>query len=161
MICNVLPISVIQQSDPVIHIHIPFFSLFTAILGLWKFPGLRVKSELQYLQHGIFNPLSEARDLTIIVMVLCWVPHPLSHNMNSSFLCYLLSWSIPRDWIYSRTSLLIHSKCNSLHQPSPNSQFILLTTTYPLVNHKPDLHVCESFIFYIHSNMTIIICYKF
>ena len=37
------------------------------------------------------------------------------------FLYYLLSWSIPRDWIQNiRTSLLIHSKSNSLHLPTPN-----------------------------------------
>ena len=56
------------------------------------------------------------------------------------FLYYLPSWSIPRDWIqfpvlYSRTSMLIHSKCNSLYLPTPNSLSIplaplsLLTTT--------------------------------
>ena len=44
---------------------------------------------------------------------------------------FLPSLSIPKDWIqilvlYSRTSLLIHSKCNSWHLLSPNSQSILL-----------------------------------
>ena len=42
------------------------------------------------------------------------------------FSYYLPSWSIPRDWIefpvlYSRTSLLIHSKWNSLHLLTPNN----------------------------------------
>ena len=50
---------------------------------------------------------------------------------------YLPSWSIPRDWIwfpvlYSRTSLLIHSKYNSLHLPTTNSQFIPLLPLSPL-----------------------------
>ena len=47
------------------------------------------------------------------------------------FLYYLLSCSVPRDWmkfpvLYSRTSLLIHSKCNSLHLLTPSSQSIPL-----------------------------------
>ena len=45
------------------------------------------------------------------------------------FLYYLPSWSIPRDCLQflllcSRTSLLINSKCNSLHLLTPNSQSI-------------------------------------
>ena len=34
-------------------------------------------------QHQIFNPLSEARDQTCILMDTSWVPNPLSHNGNS------------------------------------------------------------------------------
>ena len=40
--------------------------------------------------------------------------------------------------LHSRASLLLHSKCNSLHLPTPSSQSI------PLGNHKSVLHVCES-----------------
>ena len=41
---------------------------------------------------------------------------PFIHICTFPFLCKFPSWSIPRDWIlfpvlYSRTSLLIHSKC--------------------------------------------------
>ena len=66
------------------------------------------------------------------------------------FSCYPLSCSIPRDWIqfpvlYSRTSLLIHSKTNSLHLPTPNSQSLPLPTLSHthIGNHKCALHVCE------------------
>ena len=51
---------------------------------------------------------------------------PVIHIYTFPFLYYLPSWSNPRDWIqfpvlYSRTSLLIHSKCKSLHLPTPNA----------------------------------------
>ena len=68
--------------------------------------GLEVKLELQLqayttaiatpdpshicdLQHSlqqcwILSPLSEARDLTIIITTLCWVLKLLSHNAHSS-----------------------------------------------------------------------------
>ena len=50
--------------------------------------------------------------------------------------------------LYGRTLLFIHSKCNSLHLPTPNSQFIPLPPPLPplplpLGNHKSDLYVCE------------------
>ena len=53
------------------------------------------------------------------------------------FLYYLPSWSTPRYWIYfpmlyNRTSLIIHSKCNSLHLPTPNSHSIPLPSCSPL-----------------------------
>ena len=81
MIYNVVPISAVQQSDPVTHIYIYTFL----------------------------------------------------------FLCYLHlpSWTTPRDWLefpvlYSRTSLLIHSKHNSLHLQTSNSPSILLPLPSPL-----------------------------
>ena len=46
--------------------------------------------------------------------------------------------------LYIRTLLLIHSKCNSLHLPNPNSQSISLLPSLPLGNHKSDFYVCES-----------------
>ena len=54
------------------------------------------------------------------------------------FFSYCLpSLPIPRDWtqfpvLYSRTSLPIHSKCNSLHLPTPNSPSIPLPLHSPL-----------------------------
>ena len=56
---------------------------------------------------------------------------PVIHIDTFPFLYYLPSWSNPRVWIwfpvlYSRTSLLVHSKCNSLYQLAPNSQSIPL-----------------------------------
>ena len=60
------------------------------------------------------------------------------------FSYYLPSYSIPRDWtevpvLYSRTSLLIHSKCNTLHLLTQNSG-----STPPPGNPKSVHHVCES-----------------
>ena len=54
-------------------------------------------------------------------------------------------WSIPGDWLqlpvpYSRTSLFIHSKFNSLHLLTPDSQCIPL----PLGNHGSVILVHES-----------------
>ena len=43
-----------------------------------------------------------------------------------------------------RTLLFIHSKCNSLHLPTPNSQFIPFPPPLPLGIHKSDLYICES-----------------
>ena len=59
------------------------------------------------------------------------------HLYIFSFLYYFPSWSIPGDWIYflvlySKTSLLIHSKYNSLHLLTPNSQSIPLPLPFPL-----------------------------
>ena len=42
------------------------------------------------------------------------------------------------------TLLIIHSKCNSLHLPTPNSQSIPLPLPLPLDNHQSVLYVCES-----------------
>ena len=63
------------------------------------------------------------------------------------FLYSFTLWFIPGDQIqfpvlHSRTLLLIHSKCHSLHPliPTPNSQSIPFL---PLGNHKSDLYVCE------------------
>ena len=62
---------------------------------------------------------------------------PVLHRYTFSFLYYLPSWSIPRDWLwfpmlYSRITLLIHSKWNSLHPLTPNSPSIPLPPTSPL-----------------------------
>ena len=46
--------------------------------------------------------------------------------------------------IYIRTLLFIHSKRNSLHRPTPNSQFVTLPVPLPLGNHKSLLCVYES-----------------
>ena len=46
--------------------------------------------------------------------------------------------------LYSRTLLFIHSKCNSLHLPTPNSQSIHLLPLLSLDNCKSALYVCES-----------------
>ena len=67
--------------------------------------------------------------------------------VHTHSLSYLQSWSIPRNWIqflvlYSKTSLLIHSKCRSLHLLTPNS--IPSHTHLPLVNQKSVLYVCQS-----------------
>ena len=60
-----------------------------------------------------------------------------------SFLSYYLpSCSIPV--LYSRTSLLIHSKGNSLHLLTPNSQSIPLSPL-PLGSNKSVLYVHEFF----------------
>ena len=75
----------------------------------------------------------------------------LYHNVTQlyiyihSFLSYYLpSCSITSDWLefpvlYSRTSLLIHPKRNSLHLLTPNSLSIP-----PLGRHKSVLYGCES-----------------
>ena len=34
-------------------------------------------------QHQIFNPLSDARDRTLVLMDSSWILNPLSHNRNS------------------------------------------------------------------------------
>ena len=59
-----------------------------------------------------------------------------------SFFIFFSVWLITGYWIYFlvlyiRTLLFIHSKCNSLHLPTPNSKL-------PFGNHKSVLYVCES-----------------
>ena len=51
------------------------------------------------------------------------------HIYTVFFSYYLSSFSIPV--LYSRTSFLIHSKCNSLHLPTPNSP----STPLPPLSH--------------------------
>ena len=70
--------------------------------------------------------------------------------MRIPLVFYLTSWSLSRDWVefpvlYSRTSLPIHSKCNSLHllpssspsiplpPPSPSAAPGLFSTSVRLV----------------------------
>ena len=75
------------------------------------------------------------------------------------FLC-LPSWSIPRGWIqfpvlYSRISLLIHPKCNSLHLPTPNS----LSLKISLVNLGQLAFVSgfEKLLYFLH--LSILFCF--
>ena len=64
----------------------------------------------------------------------------LSHSRPAQSITVLKyffkSWSIPGEWIYflvlyTRTSLFIHSKCSSLHLPTPNSPSIPLPPLSP------------------------------
>ena len=71
---------------------------------------------------------------------------PIIHNIHSFFSCYLLLYSNPRDWmqfpvLYSRIPLLIHSKCNGLHLPSPNFLSIPLPLPSALANGHISIHV--------------------
>ena len=59
------------------------------------------------------------------------------HIYIYSFLIFFSIVVYPRKldivpWLYSRTLLFIHSKCNSLHLPTPNSQSIPLPPPPPL-----------------------------
>ena len=60
----------------------------------------------------------------------------MTHTFFFSY--YLALCSIPRDGpefpvLYSRTLLLLHSTCNSLHLPTPNSQSLLPLPWQPQV----------------------------
>ena len=74
---------------------------------------------------------------------------PVIHIHTFFFSYYLPSCSSTTDWIefpvlHSRTSLLIHSKWNSLHLLTPNTPFIPTPPLLPLGIHNSALHVCES-----------------
>ena len=56
--------------------------------------------------------------------------------------------------LYSRT-LFIHSKCNNLHLPTPNSPSIPLLSPFPLGNHKSDLSITQ---FFIKRQFPLILC---
>ena len=45
--------------------------------------------------------------------------------------------------LYSKTSFLIHSKCNSLHLHNPNFLSITLLLPFPRGNHRSVLYVCK------------------
>ena len=97
-------------------------------------------------QHHILNPLSKARG-TCILMDTNWI-HFLCTTIETRYALFLTISSIMfGDWIESpvlcsRTSLLIPSKCESLHQlpqtPSPSHPLPLL-----FGHHKSVLHVHE------------------
>ena len=62
---------------------------------------------------------------------------PVIHTHTFPFSHYLPPWSIPRDWVqfpvlYSRTSLLYHSECNSWHLPAPTPNPSHSLPRYPL-----------------------------
>lgn len=67
------------------------------------------------------------------------------------FLYYLPSFSVPRDWrefpvLRSRTSLLIHAQCHSLHLPTPNAPSVPL----PLGHRKSVLEVRGALLSHFH-----------
>ena len=78
-------------------------------------------------------------------------PCPLHWQADSQPLCHQgspPSWFIQGDRIqslvlYSRTLLFIHSKCNSLHLLTPNSQSVPLPPPLPFGNHKSVLSTTE------------------
>ena len=66
----------------------------------------------------------------------CWYIYVYIH-IHTIFFSYYLPLSIPRGWIefpvlYNRIPLLIHSKYNSLHLPTPNPLTIPLPPLSPL-----------------------------
>ena len=71
--------------------------------------------------------------------------YPYRHSFAYSFpLWFTTGYWVQFPVLYSRTLLFIHSKCNRLHLPTPNSQSIPLPHLLPLGNHKSVLCVCES-----------------
>ena len=109
----------------------PSFPQYSKLKYSW-FTGL-----CQFLLYSIVN------QLYVYMFVFVCTTLFFSHCLQSC--------SIPKGWIefpvlYSRTSLLIHSKCNSLHLPTPNSLFIPLPLPYlPLAtNQKLIFYACES-----------------
>ena len=83
-------------------------------------------------QYWIPDPLSKARGWTCILTDTSQIHFRCTHNGNSHIPFLTLSsitvhpkrLDIAPPVLYRRTSLLIHSKCNSLHLPIPNSQAI-------------------------------------
>jgi len=75
-----------------------------------------------------------------------------------SFLKYYLpSCSNPRDWtqfpvLYSRTLLLIHSKCNSMYLPTPNSLSIPLFPPSPWL-----VHICNGMLLSHKKGQNIVV----
>ena len=83
---------------------------------------------------------------------------PLIHIYTLFFVCYLPSCSIPRDWLqfpvlYSRTSLLIHSKSNSLYFLTPNSQSIPLLGNHKHVLYFKDYNCWAKEYYYVQFSM--------
>ena len=71
------------------------------------------------------------------------------HVLNILCKIFFSIIAYPGDWIqfpvlYIRTLLFIHSKCNILHIPTPNSQSIPIPSPLPLGKHKSVLYVCVS-----------------
>ena len=81
------------------------------------------------LKYHLFTVLRQFLPYSIVTQLYIY-----THSFPSY---YLPSCSIPRDWmefpvLYSRILLLIHSKYNSLHLPTPISVSIPLSSPSPL-----------------------------
>ena len=99
-----------------------------------------------------------------VTMLYSKVTQSYIHTCTFFLSYYLPSCSITRDWIefpvlYSRTSLLIHSKWNSLPLPTPNSPSISLPPPTPWQPQVYILYVCESVsVLYAGS---FVLCFRF
>ena len=65
-----------------------FFSLYACTCGIWKFPGLRVESELQLQAYTTATARPGIKPASL--RTLCWILNQLRHNGNSQiyFLLY-------------------------------------------------------------------------
>ena len=77
--------------------------------------------------NGTFLSFFLRVDVQCCAHVRCTAKQPSHTYIKTFFFSYSLpSWSIPRDGIefpvlYSRTLLLLHSQCHSLHLQTPNA----------------------------------------
>ena len=64
-----------------LELQLPAYATVTAI----AMPDLSCTCDLQHnsWQRRIFNPLSEGRAETCIIMGTSWIPNPMSHEGNS------------------------------------------------------------------------------
>ena len=103
----------------------------------WQIYAIRKSQPL--LRHQHFHPSQSFLFLFFnwsTVDLQCWANLLYSKQLSyiHIYILFLYSfplWFIPADWIYfpvlyNRTLLFIHSKCNHLHQLTPNSQWIPL-----------------------------------
>ena len=114
--------------------------------------GIRIQ---WLLTPSIYHFFVSFKSFLIFLLELIYNVVPISAVQQSDpvrniytflFSYFLPSCSIPRDWIefpvlYSRTSLLIHSKSNSLHLLTPNSPSIPFSPPLLLGNHKSALYM--------------------
>ena len=115
------------------------------------------QSQTSSPSHTLPTPLGKSKSVlyvhesvSVFILIFIILDLPCSVNFcciakwtSYFFLYYLLSCSVTGNWIYNRTSFLIHSKCNSWHILTPNSQSILLPPI-PIGNHMSILYVHES-----------------
>ena len=92
----------------------------------------RAAPPMEHVNHLLKNFLEYTIKFLLIYSVAS--VSIVQHCVTQSY--HLLSCYTTRDWLlYSRPSLLIHSKCskcNSLHLPTPNSPFISLSLSLSL-----------------------------
>ena len=133
LIYYVVPISAVQQSDRVMHIYTFFSSYYLLLCSITRLDIVPCAAQQGLIAYPFFFCIFLIKvQLIYNIVPLSAVQQsdPVTHTCMQMYILFLILSSIifqPKRQIsfpviYSRVSLSIHSKCNSLHLLTPNSQ---------------------------------------